>query len=136
MDINAINTRVDFSSVYASQNTTGSQADVSTTTTNTDNVVIGSVNGDNSATASIDSQDPKKPFNLPDLKKKTDAMNQFMEAMNSTLRFNIDEKTNELTVQFVDQATGKVLQQFPPQYFLNTIAAIRNYVGVLLDKKI
>ena len=39
-------------------------------------------------------------------------------------------------VQIVDQSNDKVLKEFPSREFLDTMAAIRDYVGILLDKKI
>lgn len=66
----------------------------------------------------------------------TNAMNKFVEAINSNIRFTVHERTKELMVQVVDQINNRVLKEFPPHEFLDTAAAIRSYVGILLDKKI
>lgn len=76
------------------------------------------------------SVDPKK------VKQMTEAMNQFVESMDVNIRFSVHEKTKQLIVQVVDQTSNKVLKEFPPHEFLDTVAAIRSYVGILLDKKI
>jgi len=45
------------------------------------------------------------------------------------------DKTQQLIVHVVDLKTRRVLKEFPPHQLLDTIAAIRQYLGVLLDKK-
>ena len=77
----------------------------------------------------------KKTVTVEDLKKMTAAMNQFVESMDTNIRFKYHDKTKELMVQVVDQTNNKVLREFPSHEFLDTIAAIRNVVGMLVDKK-
>lgn len=91
---------------------------------------------DKPATSPTDDKVNKKPVNLKDVSQITSALNQFVEAMNTNIRFVVHQKTNELMVQVVDQTNNKVLKEFPSKEFLDTITAIRNYVGMLLDKKI
>lgn len=81
-------------------------------------------------------QTNKKTASLKDLTQMTEAMNKFIEAIDANIRFTIHQKTNELMVQVVDQANNRVLKEFPSHEFLDTVAAIRSYIGVLLDKKI
>lgn len=87
-------------------------------------------------TAPTDEKVHKKPANLQDVTQMTEAMNKFVQAMDVNIRFTIHEKSNQLMVQVVDQANDKVLKEFPSGEFLDTMAAIRDYVGILLDKKI
>lgn len=87
-------------------------------------------------TSPTDERFNKNPVNLQDLTQMTEAMNRFIQAMDANIHFTIHEKSNQLMVQVVDQATNKVLKEFPSSEFLDTIAAIRDYVGILLDKKI
>jgi len=77
----------------------------------------------------------KKTVTVEDLKKMTADMNQFVESMDTNIRFKYHDKTKELMVQVVDQTNNKVLREFPSHEFLDTIAAIRNVVGMLVDKK-
>ncbi|WP_407307294.1 flagellar protein FlaG [Desulfosporosinus sp. SB140] len=129
LDISTINNQVNVGSAYTTQSPPDTQAVVSNSLANIDN------NG-KPTTDSANNQNAKKQVDPQNVKKMTEAMNQFMESMNSTIRFKIHEKTNELMVQVVDQTNNKVLKEFPPHEFLDTIAAIRSYVGMLLDKKI
>jgi flagellar protein FlaG len=78
----------------------------------------------------------KKQVDLQDVNQMTEAMNRFVEAMDANIRFTIHQKTDQLMVQVVDQTNDKVIKEFPSNEFLDTMAAIRDYVGILLDKEI
>ncbi|MHB8073706.1 MAG: flagellar protein FlaG [Desulfosporosinus fructosivorans] len=91
---------------------------------------------DKSVTAPADEKVDKRPTNLQDVTQLTKAINEFVKAMDTNIHFKIHEGTDQLMVQVVDQESNKVLKEFPPSEFLDTIAAIRDYVGILLDKKI
>lgn len=125
MDITAINVPKDI----AGSNIAQSHAQ-SASRSGTDDVA------NKPAAASIDDKRGQKSVDPKKVQQMTEAMNQFVEAMDAHIRFTLHEKTNELMVQVVDQSNNKVLKEFPPHEFLDTIAAIRSYVGILLDKKI
>ncbi|MHB8125585.1 MAG: flagellar protein FlaG [Desulfitobacteriaceae bacterium] len=65
----------------------------------------------------------------------TDRLNKFMEKIDTDLRFELHDKTNRVMVQVVDSKDQRVIKEFPPHELLDTLAAISDYVGVLLDKK-
>jgi len=91
---------------------------------------------DKLVTAQANEKLTKRPTVFQELTQKTEAMNKFVNAMETNIQFKLHEGTNQLMVQVVDQDSNKVLKEFPPSEFLDTIAAIRDYVGILLDKKI
>lgn len=66
----------------------------------------------------------------------TDELNKFMDKINTDLKFEIHEKTNRVMVQVVDSKDQRVIKEFPPHELLDTLAAISDYIGVLLDKKV
>jgi len=70
-----------------------------------------------------------------DINKTTDSLNKIIQLMNADLQFVLHDKTQRFMVQLVDIKEGKVLKEFPPHELLDTIAAIKDYVGLLLDKK-
>jgi len=89
--------------------------------------------------ATVDSSDKKtekKSVNIEDVQQMSEAMNHFLQVSNADMQVTLHEKTNELMVQFVDTKNGQVLKEFPSHEFLDTMANIREYVGILLDKKI
>ncbi|MDO0821822.1 flagellar protein FlaG [Desulfosporosinus nitroreducens] len=129
--------------ISAVKNPVGMGASVNLVQTNTTTQTVGSVptekSGDVTDKMLTDPTDDKvknKPVDLKDLAQMTEAMNKFVQAMEANIRFVVHEKSNQLMVQVVDQANNKVLKEFPSAEFLDTIAAIRDYVGILLDKKI
>lgn len=69
------------------------------------------------------------------LKESMNEMNKAMEALNSNIQFTWHEKTGRLIVQVVDIKKGEVLKEFPPHEFLDTMAKIRDYIGMILDIK-
>ncbi|MCM0761008.1 flagellar protein FlaG [Sporomusa sphaeroides DSM 2875] len=70
-----------------------------------------------------------------DVAKATDNLNKIMQLVNADLKFEIHEKTQRLMVRLVDTKTDTVLKEFPPHELLDTLGAIREYIGILLDKK-
>ncbi|MEL7633400.1 MULTISPECIES: flagellar protein FlaG [Sporomusa] len=70
-----------------------------------------------------------------DIVKPTEDLNKIMQLVNADLQFEIHEKTQRMMVRLVDTKSDKILKEFPPHELLDTIAAIREYIGVLLDKK-
>ena len=68
-------------------------------------------------------------------RKETKEMNKFMKLLNADIRFILHEKTNTLIVQVVDSKDNTILKEFPPHEFLDTKAKIREYVGILLDRR-
>ncbi|HWQ89284.1 MAG TPA: flagellar protein FlaG [Desulfitobacteriaceae bacterium] len=71
-----------------------------------------------------------------DFKIMTQEMNKFMQLLDADLKFVLHEGTKQLMVQVVDTREQKVLKEFPPHELLDTMAKIRDYVGLLLDKKV
>ena len=131
MDISAVKTPIDFGgSAQVAQTTSRRQAIVSVPTLRTGDV------GDESVTALTDDKVKRKPTDLKELTQMAEAMNKFVQAMDANIRFKVHEKSNQLMVQVIDQANNIVLKEFPSSEFLDTVAAIRDYVGILLDKRI
>lgn len=66
----------------------------------------------------------------------TEHLNQFMVNVNADLRFELHEGTQRFIVKFINTKDNQVIKEFPPHELLDTLAAIRDYVGVLLDKRV
>ena len=71
-----------------------------------------------------------------ELKTMSYAMNRFVEMLTADLKFEVHDKTHEIMVKFVNTKTGEVLKEYPPKEYLDMIARIRDYVGMMIDKKI
>lgn len=79
-----------------------------------------------------------QPQELPADKAKqmTDSMNTFLESANTQLRFKFHEKLNEYYVTIVDSKTDEVIREIPSKKLMDIHAAMREFVGLLVDRKI
>lgn len=82
-------------------------------------------------------QDEKSLKNLTEeeMDSLTKKMTKLMELINSDIHFKLHEGTDRMMVQVVDTRDGTVLKEFPPHELLDTLGKIKEYVGILLDKK-
>lgn len=102
-------------------------------TSHTDkNITTDSSKGNNKA--SDDSRN-KKDLNKEQLTKVNEELNHFLSLIDSNIQFSIHEKSKQLMVQVIDTKDKRVLKEFPSHEMLNIMANIREYVGVLLDKR-
>lgn len=65
-----------------------------------------------------------------------DGMNDFMKPMNVSVRFELHDELNEYYVTVVDVATDEVIREIPSKKFLDMYAAMTEYMGLFVDKKI
>ncbi len=70
-----------------------------------------------------------------EIKKVTDELNDFMESINTDIKFVLHNKTDELMIQVEDSKTHRVLKEFPPHELLDRIAKIRDCIGAFLDEQ-
>ncbi|WP_094603821.1 hypothetical protein SPSIL_042310 [Sporomusa silvacetica DSM 10669] len=66
----------------------------------------------------------------------TDGLNDFMQYLNTNLKFVLHQKTDRLMVQIVDIKSQKVLREAPPKEILDVVAKIHDLIGALIDQKI
>ena len=64
-----------------------------------------------------------------------ESLNKFMDLMTADIRFSMHQKSNRLMVQLVSAKDQTVLREYPSKEFLDMIANIREFVGILTDKK-
>lgn len=78
---------------------------------------------------------PEKQVSKDDLINMSKMMSQFLAMTNPDLKFDVHEDTNRLMVNLVDGKANKVLKTFPSKEFLDMVARIKDYVGMIVDKK-
>jgi flagellar protein FlaG len=73
-------------------------------------------------------------------KEKTEkiinSMNNFLKESNSHLKFKFHEELKEYYVAVVDDITNEVIKEIPPKKLLDLYAAMTEYLGLLIDKKV
>lgn len=54
---------------------------------------------------------------------------------NTILKFKVHEQTGDIMIQVVDNSTGNVVREIPPEKILDSIAEIWKNSGINVDKK-
>jgi len=117
-----------------SQSANNVQSDSAVDATNSANNKQDSTNNPNNPNNANATSTTKQPTESQ-LAKATDELNNFMSSMNTDVKFKLHTGTNELMIQVEDSKTHKILKECPAHELLDAVARMREYVGVLLDKK-
>ncbi len=63
-------------------------------------------------------------------------INEAVKALDYGLRFQIDDESKRVIIKIVDEATGEVLKQIPPEVSLRLAQALGKAAGLLVDKHV
>jgi len=78
----------------------------------------------------------KDPVKLREkLKEGAEKMNQTANIFDRAVRFRLHEGTKEMMISVVDPNTDKVIREIPPKEFLDFIQKMKEYIGLVFDKK-
>jgi len=69
-------------------------------------------------------------------KKMTDSLNKLLETTSTKLRYEFHEELEEYYVTLVDTKTDEVVREIPNKKLMDMYAAMLEFVGVFVDKKI
>lgn len=72
---------------------------------------------------------------ISDVNSAVDKANKVLFKNNTHLQFRIHEKTNEVMVKIVDDVSGEVLKEIPPEKMLDLVAKLWEIAGIIVDKK-
>lgn len=75
-------------------------------------------------------------FTKDDVEKSVEDMNKALSILNRSLKFTVHEDTGKLMVRVIDNESGRVIKEIPPQILLDIEARIEKFLGILFDKKI
>lgn len=70
------------------------------------------------------------------LEEKIKDTNNFLEPSFTAVKFQLHEDLNRYYVEVVDQKTKELVREIPPKDFLDMIAKMTEFLGVLIDKRI
>jgi len=68
-----------------------------------------------------------------DQKTKENSVSEFDD---TAINFKVHEGTGEIMVQIIDNTTGKVVREIPPESILDSIAEIWKISGINVNKKV
>jgi flagellar protein FlaG len=83
-------------------------------------------------------EEPQENITFPKEKAKeiVDGMNKIMEASPTALKFEFHEKLNEYYVKIIDEKTKETVREIPSKKMLDFYAAMTEFIGLMVDKKI
>lgn len=83
-------------------------------------------------------EDKQEAMTFPKEKVKeiVDNMNKFMDLSPTALKFEFHEKLNEYYVKIIDEKTKETVREIPPKKMLDFYAAMTEFIGIMVDKKI
>lgn len=70
------------------------------------------------------------------MEKVIDSMNNFLKESNTHLKFQYHDELQKYYVAIVDDQTNEVIKEIPPKKLLDMYAAMADYLGLLVDKKV
>jgi flagellar protein FlaG len=92
--------------------------------------------GQETSNAVIEGNQESINFPKEKVKEIVDGMNKFMEASATALKFEFHEKLNEYYVKIIDEKTKETVREIPPKKMLDFYAAMTEFIGLMVDKKI
>lgn len=78
----------------------------------------------------------KEPVTKEKMEDVVHAMNEFMSTSNTHLKFEFHDKLKEYYVTIVDDRTQEIVKEIPAKKMLDMHAAMTEFVGLLVDKKV
>lgn len=81
-------------------------------------------------------QKESKSLSKVELNEIVNGMNQFLQPSHTSLRFELHEKLQEYFVKIVDDKTHEVIREIPSEKLLDMYAAMTEFLGLVVDKKI
>lgn len=81
---------------------------------------------DNKAQRSVDSKE---------LDRAVDIANKVLFKNNTHLQFKIHDKTKDVMVKIVNDETGEVVKEIPPEKMLDMVAKLWEIAGILVDER-
>lgn len=78
----------------------------------------------------------RKKTELSELNSAIDKANKVLFKNNTHLQFKVHEKTNEVMVKIIDDVSGEVLKEIPPEKMLDLVAKLWEIAGIIVDEKV
>ncbi|WP_421381440.1 flagellar protein FlaG [Bacillus salacetis] len=78
----------------------------------------------------------QEPVTKEEVQQVVKGMNEFLSATNTHIKFEFHEELKEYYVTIVDNTSNEVVKEIPAKKVLDMYAAMTEFVGLLVDKKI
>ena len=74
--------------------------------------------------------------NKEQLEEVIESINGFMQPSHTSLKFELHEKLNDYYVTVIDDDTKEVVREIPSKKMLDLYAAMKEFMGLVIDEKI
>ncbi len=74
--------------------------------------------------------------NKEQLNEVIESINAFMQPSHTSLKFELHEKLNDYYVTVIDDDTKEVVREIPSKKMLDMYAAMKEFMGLVIDEKI
>jgi flagellar protein FlaG len=102
-----------------------------------DNSIKQILNG-NGNTAELDTAQKQKADNTEKVreiaKETVDYFNKFVKEVQVDLRYEVDDKTNEIVVKVFEKGSDKLIRQIPPDAILHLKQRMNDLLGIIFDE--
>ncbi|MBB5326208.1 flagellar protein FlaG [Anoxybacillus tepidamans] len=88
------------------------------------------------AEAQKETKESSKELSKDQLENIIKGMNEFLQPSQTSIKFELHDELKEYYVQIVDERTKEVIREIPPKKLLDMYAAMMEFVGLIVDKKI
>ena len=94
-----------------------------------------------SHTKNKETSQPQRPLqndlrSADEIQQDIAKINDQLESMNRSIRFSIDEGTKDIVVRVVDENTGEVVMQIPPDEMLKLRERLSEMSGLLVREQV
>jgi len=81
-------------------------------------------------------QQVESPITEQELQQAITEVNTALTESNVSIGFNYEQKLGQLYVQVTDNLSGEVIRELPSKDFIEIKLAMREMIGLLLDKEV
>lgn len=78
----------------------------------------------------------QKNIKKQEVQEAVEGLNNFLQPINTAIRFEYHEQLHEYFVKVIDSKTDETIREIPPKKLLDFYAAMTEFVGLMVDKKI
>lgn len=84
----------------------------------------------------LDVKNTKDQVDISTINHAVEQINKLLTKNDTHLEFSIHEKTKDIIVKVIDEETGELIREVPPERILNMVAIIWEQIGLLVDEKV
>jgi len=71
-----------------------------------------------------------------EVERVAEKLNRLMGLFEKSMKFEVHEKLNRIMVKIIDDESGEVITEIPPEKILDILSSLQEFVGLLIDKKV